>query len=387
MRNEQGLYGCSYMKTPHMDALASRSLVFEHMYTGIALCAPSRTILLTSRRPDTSRVWTIAGREYWRLSGGNFTTLPQYFKEHGYVSLGVGKIFHPGQPSGGGVFGQPQIGCDVGFSWSRECLPYQNTFDEPEQPPLEGVTSGSSEYSSPAIHPFFNVTDDEMAEGQLAAAAVRLLDGIRQRRANGSDPRPFFTAVGFHRPHIPWHAPEHYYKLYDLALPVAPNQLLPSDVPDVAISNIWTKRFMDGSRCSCIDSPRFDREEGASCCGRVIEINGVPGGFDSDDNYTAFSYWDSFGDLHQMSRSDLAPHDNTTISTRDQQRIRQAYRAAMSFTDRNIGVVLGGLAAAAFADTTIVALWADHGYQVRPKTRNDASSTKRPVVKLLTAAL
>lgn len=67
-------------------------MVMEHMYTGIALCAPSRTILLTSRRPDTSRVWTITGREYWRVSGGNFTTLPQYFKDvAGYVSLGTGK--------------------------------------------------------------------------------------------------------------------------------------------------------------------------------------------------------------------------------------------------------------------------------------------------------
>ena len=94
MRNEQGFYGCDYMHTPHMDALAAKSMVMEHMYTGIALCAPSRTILLTGRRPDTSRVWTITGREYWRVSGGNFTTLPQYFKDTaGYVSLGTGKIF------------------------------------------------------------------------------------------------------------------------------------------------------------------------------------------------------------------------------------------------------------------------------------------------------
>eukprot|EP01046_Picozoa_sp_COSAG06_P114646 COSAG06_NODE_61481_length_267_cov_1.226190_1_plen_67_part_01 len=57
MRNEQGFYGCDYMHTPNMDALAEKSLVFEHMYTGVAVCAPSRTILLTGRRrPDTSRV-------------------------------------------------------------------------------------------------------------------------------------------------------------------------------------------------------------------------------------------------------------------------------------------------------------------------------------------
>ena len=99
MRNEQGCYGCDYMHTPHMDALAAKSVVFERMYTGVAVCAPSRTILLTSRRPDTTRVWNINTCEYWRVSGGNFTTLPQYFKdEGGYLTLGTGKSEPPLPP-------------------------------------------------------------------------------------------------------------------------------------------------------------------------------------------------------------------------------------------------------------------------------------------------
>ncbi len=90
MRPELHCYGCEYMKTPNMDALAAESVVMDRMYTGLALCAPSRTIFLTSRRPDTSRVWTISPNQYWRKSGGNFTTLPQTFKERGYLTIGTG---------------------------------------------------------------------------------------------------------------------------------------------------------------------------------------------------------------------------------------------------------------------------------------------------------
>jgi arylsulfatase A-like enzyme len=138
--------------------------------------------LLTGRRPDTTRVWTISPREYWRASGGNFTTLPQYFKDEGeYLTLGTGKIFHPGGPSGGSPRWPGSTvpispgGSDVLYSWSPECLPYKNNFNEPAQQWGPGAGAGSALYSSPAIHPFFNVTDDEMAEGQLATNAVRLL--------------------------------------------------------------------------------------------------------------------------------------------------------------------------------------------------------------------
>jgi hypothetical protein len=92
MRPELHCYGCDYMHTPNMDALAAESVVMDRMYTGLALCAPSRTIFLTSRRPDTSRVWTISPNQYWRKSGGNFTTLPQTFKDRGYLTIGTGKV-------------------------------------------------------------------------------------------------------------------------------------------------------------------------------------------------------------------------------------------------------------------------------------------------------
>ncbi len=81
------------MFTPNIDRLAKSSMVFKHTYAQFPSCDPSRTSMLTSRRPDTTRVYSYA--RYFRAHGLNFTTLPQYFKNNGYRTLGMGKVFHP----------------------------------------------------------------------------------------------------------------------------------------------------------------------------------------------------------------------------------------------------------------------------------------------------
>ena len=88
------LFNYPPMHTPNLDALADKSLLFLNAFAQQALCSPSRTSLLTGRRPDTTRITKIG--PYWRNMGGNFTTIPQFFKEHGYRTLGGGKIFHGG---------------------------------------------------------------------------------------------------------------------------------------------------------------------------------------------------------------------------------------------------------------------------------------------------
>ena len=93
MRPELSPYGHSYMSTPALQQLADDGAFFRRAYVQFALCAPSRTVLLTGRRPDSSRVWTI-GPYFRHTTGLNYTTLPQYFREAGYRSIGQGKIFH-----------------------------------------------------------------------------------------------------------------------------------------------------------------------------------------------------------------------------------------------------------------------------------------------------
>ena len=92
LRPELGCYGCAHMQTPHIDAFARDAVTFMHAYVSVAWCSPSRTAFLTSRLPDTSRVWSVEPSEYWRQRGGNFSTLPQYFRKAGFLTLGIGKV-------------------------------------------------------------------------------------------------------------------------------------------------------------------------------------------------------------------------------------------------------------------------------------------------------
>jgi len=90
MRPDVGAYGVEHMKTPNLDRLASRSVVLRRAYVQQAVCSPSRTSMLTGRRPDTTHVHDLI--HYWRQVAGNFTTLPEYFKQHGYKTAGIGKV-------------------------------------------------------------------------------------------------------------------------------------------------------------------------------------------------------------------------------------------------------------------------------------------------------
>ncbi|TKC36841.1 hypothetical protein EI555_016251 [Monodon monoceros] len=97
LRPSLGCYGDKLIRSPNMDQLASRSLLFQNAFAQQAVCAPSRVSLLTGRRPDTTRLYDF--NSYWRAHSGNFSTIPQYFKENGYVTMSVGKVFHPGVSS------------------------------------------------------------------------------------------------------------------------------------------------------------------------------------------------------------------------------------------------------------------------------------------------
>lgn len=85
LNTEIGAFGSPVAVTPNLDALAQDSVLFTHASVQQAVCNPSRSSFLTARRPDTLRVWDL--QACWRTAGGvNATSMPQYFKQHGYVS-------------------------------------------------------------------------------------------------------------------------------------------------------------------------------------------------------------------------------------------------------------------------------------------------------------
>lgn len=296
LRTELGLYGHEQVKSPNIDKLGSQSLVFNRAYCQVAVCSPSRTSLLTGRRPDTNHVWRIANDEYWRTFT-NATSLPQYFKENGYVTIGMGKIYHPGKPDGFD---------DKMYSWSPEGLPYfhgQNKVHPDEHD---------------AYYSFKDIEDNELRDGQIADNAVKTLQALKTNRTKGDD-RPFFLAVGFHKPHLPFYAPSKYYDMYP-----SPDKIKLPDNPDAPV--LMPPIAWSTSR---------ELKEYAN----MLQYNHS----ECYTNANASMYG-----------------DNCKITGTEAQIVRRAYYAAVSYTDAQVGRVVKELQDQGLADDTIIVLWADH---------------------------
>ena len=171
-----GCYGNPEIQTPNIDRLAEQGTLFNRAYCQYPLCKPSRTSMLTGLRPDTSGVRD--NHADFRQTGPDVVTLPQYFKVHGYHTRSVGKIEH-----GSAVLYDE-------LSWSMPIW-------RPRWRPYKGRPSWQA----------LNVADDELGDGETAGQAIKVLKEIQDL--------PFFLAVGFEKPHLPYNVPKKYFNLYD----------------------------------------------------------------------------------------------------------------------------------------------------------------------------
>jgi arylsulfatase A-like enzyme len=94
LRPQLGCYGVTDIRTPNIDRLAGEGLLFTHAYCQQAVCSPSRTSLLTGRRPDTTKVYDLV--KHFRDTIPDVVTLPQHFKDNGWLCQSFGKIYHGG---------------------------------------------------------------------------------------------------------------------------------------------------------------------------------------------------------------------------------------------------------------------------------------------------
>lgn len=92
LRPELGAYGVEFVKTPNVDRLAEQGLTFTRAYCHQAVCNPSRASLLTGLRPYAIRVWNL--QTSFRNTVPDGITMPQYFNQNGYTTIGLGKVFH-----------------------------------------------------------------------------------------------------------------------------------------------------------------------------------------------------------------------------------------------------------------------------------------------------
>jgi iduronate 2-sulfatase len=199
-----GCYGDKHIKSPNIDRLAQRGMLFECAYCNQAVCAPSRNSLLTGIRPTTSGIYDLGTN--FRVSSPDTVTLPQHFMQHGYRTEGLGKIFHVGH----GNHEDPQ-------SWSVPPFGGKSIFYAlPESHDPSGLTreealfANQSAAGKPRGAPYesADVPDNTYPDGQIADEAVRRLRAARERSV------PFLLAIGFLKPHLPFCAPKKYWDLY-----------------------------------------------------------------------------------------------------------------------------------------------------------------------------
>lgn len=219
LRVELGCYGQKHVRSPNIDKLAAQGSLFENAYCQQTVCNPSRASLLTGKSPDQLQVWDLP--THFRLHSPEVVTLPQYFKNHGYHTQCVGKIFHNWR--------QDEWRGDA-LSWSVPSSLHYNSHgnDKPQisgaLPPNLASGVGGTECR--------DVPDEAYFDGRVAGLASRALREYAARE------KPFFLAVGFWKPHTPFNAPKRYWDLYERSQVPLPQHLEPPGaVPELALTN------------------------------------------------------------------------------------------------------------------------------------------------------
>ncbi|HYD85700.1 MAG TPA: sulfatase, partial [Opitutus sp.] len=220
LRTDLGCYGAAQVKTPHLDALARRGRLFEGAYVQQTVCNPSRASIMTGLRPDTVRVWDL--QTHFRAARPDAVTLPQHFKNHGYTTISIGKLFHnqgkrvpPEGPFPDPIsWSEPPVFAN-GAHWQDWVMP-----DGGPPPRKQGAVQ------------CLDVPDNAYFDGKIADAACAKLGELK------SAGQPFFLAVGFWKPHLPFNAPKKYWDLYDRAKLNPPDPArAPTGAPAIAGHN------------------------------------------------------------------------------------------------------------------------------------------------------
>ncbi len=291
-----GCYGDAVVKSPNIDRLAARGVLFEKAYCNQAVCSPSRNALLTGLRPQSLGIYELSTN--FRKAAPDAVTLPQHFKANGYHSEGLGKIFHVGHGNVNDVasWSVPHFTPKtISYALKENDLPKstreQALFENKTEP--WKLPRGAAAESA-------DVPDNRYGDGVIADEAVKRLEAAKQK-----PDVPFFLAVGFLKPHLPFVAPKKYWDLYDPAsfkLPAL--QSAPAGAPEFAPTT-W---------------------------GELRQYRDIP----------------EQGPLTQEQAIHLI----------------HGYHAATSYMDAQLGKVLDALDASGLAGNTIIVLWGDHGWHL-----------------------
>ncbi len=276
------------VKTPNLDRLAEKGVVFTNAHCQAPICGPSRASIMTGLYPTTSGIYLQISDPDIRKSNQQTQEaifLPDYFEQNGYKTLGVGKLFHNGDKAG--VFEEYGSAFEMFGPKPEKRFNYDPAwFNKP----------GGTQTDWGAFPEY----DSLMPDYKSASWAINQLQKAHEK--------PFFLAVGFVRPHVPWYVPQKWLDLYhpdSLEMP----PYLPTDFSDI---------------------PEMGK--------RVADVP-------------------------------MMPTTEWAIETGQWKEMVRAYLACVTFVDHQAGRVLDALEKSEYADNTLVVLWSDHGYHVGEKNR------------------
>ncbi len=309
LRPELGCYGSKIAKSPNIDRLARNGVAFTRAYCQQAVCNPSRASLMTGLRPDTIQVLDL--RTDFRTAKPNAVTLTQQFIRHGYHAVGIGKIYHNNiqdPPS----WSEPKLNIK-GYPFDPDAVYRQkDNVAWLEKRKQELIAKGDTRrvdrfgkwYLKHVSTENVDVADDAYFDGAQTSVAIDKMEKLAAGK------QPFFLAVGYYRPHLPFNVPRRYWDLYDReTIPLATNQFLPKNAPLMAVNT-------------------------------AREIRG----------YT---------DFKQMP----LPHDGS-FPPAQAKLLKHGYLASVSYIDAQVGRLLQSLDKLGLDKNTIVVLWGDHGWKL-----------------------
>ena len=306
LRTELGCYASTLAKTPNIDRLATTGVRFEHAYCQFPLCNPSRASMLTGRHPGTTGV--LGNRTWFGEEHPDFVSLPKYFKNNGYISVRVGKIFH------GGI-DDTEAWSENGQVRTLAGTPEPSTNSPARRPRAAASaeaadpdeTTSLMDGGGPALTKeqrsdrWVVLKGDGRAHGD-SKSADRTIEYLRQHKDE-----PFFIGCGFVKPHSPPEAPQSFYDKWNVDdIPLPPDFASKPTVPP-----------------------------------------GFPAGSIRPRNADLFI--------------------NREATTNEARQMIRAYLASSAFMDWNAGRVLAALDELGLREKTIVIFWGDHGYQLGEK--------------------
>ncbi|MGD8240398.1 MAG: sulfatase [Armatimonadota bacterium] len=305
LRPQLGCYGAGQIVSPNIDRLAEQGTVFRRGYTMVSTCSPSRTSLMTGCRPDTTRVYDLV--THFRDTIPDVLTLPQHFTENGYEAVGMGKVYH-GSLNDMASWDR-WINVKSGPAWQDPET--RKTMARLRQEALEKGLKGKALWRAArgTVTECLDVADNAYFDGAMTDRAVQELEAFS---ASG---KPFFMAVGYKKPHLPFIAPKRYWDLYKRdEIATAPNPFHPENMPRGA-------------------------------------VDGFPGEMNS--------YYDARETANAQKAKGLQDFEPPFA-----RQLIHAYYACVSYIDAQVGRLLNALDETGLAQNTAVCLWGDHGWHL-----------------------